>query len=361
MKIINIVDNVLRVNFGIWNAAVFASDVLENEHDIQSEIWFPEIENMPKQEEFLNCKPFALKNLSLDYLKEIISERNFDKNQTLIITHGCWQYPTKWGNYFAKNGFSWIYVPHGMLEPWSMSQKKLLKFLYFNLIEKPLVKFAKKIRAVSVVEKKNLEKSFPKDKIFYLPNGCKIQENLSTKSTDRIEILFLGRLHSKKSVMELLEAFLQSSLKDNPKYFLRIIGPDHGLKEQMEELIKKKNPSNVIIGNPVKGKEKEDLLKRANFFVLPSKSEGFPTSVVEAISFGCIPIISDGCNFPEIFQKNLAIKVGSDTKSILDVLNNLENFVEKEDLTNWQNNLKKYSSEDFSDIGLAKKMIEKYF
>jgi len=66
-------------------------------------------------------------------------------------------------------------------------------------------------------------------------------------------------------------------------------------------------------------------LNAATYFILPSKSEGFPSSVVEAMAYGVIPIITEGCNFPEAFENKVAIKTAHTVSELVSTLNSLEN------------------------------------
>src|SRR5690606_12784451 len=74
--------------------------------------------------------------------------------------------------------------------------------------------------------------------------------------------------------------------------------------------------------------KKLELLNESTFFILPSFSEGFPTSIVEAMSMGCIPVITDGCNFPEVFQKKLAFRITPKEQDIINGLNQIKEFPE---------------------------------
>jgi glycosyltransferase involved in cell wall biosynthesis len=76
------------------------------------------------------------------------------------------------------------------------------------------------------------------------------------------------------------------------------------------------NIHNIELLGPVYGEEKAALLRQSQFYVLPSFSEGFPTSVLEAMQHGLVPIISPGCNFPDVFEHGLGIRVETDVESI---------------------------------------------
>ena len=110
-------------------------------------------------------------------------------------------------------------------------------------------------------------------------------------------------------------------MKDETKFKLLIAGPDEGELEKIE----------IHLGNTIEyvgalyGEEKIKLWEIAHYYVLPSFSEGFPTSVVEAMSFGAIPIISKGCNFPQVFELGLGYEVSPDGKTLENVLRILLN------------------------------------
>ena len=65
---------------------------------------------------------------------------------------------------------------------------------------------------------------------------------------------------------------------------------------------------------------------RCTYYVLPSFSEGFATSVLDAINFGVIPIISNGCNFPEAFAEKFAIPINPSVTDVTKVLNSLPDY-----------------------------------
>jgi len=312
-RIVHIVDNLLPLNFGIWNAAAGPWRELEKE-GITSEIWYPASEGNAVLPDGLTG--FELPSRALSQVSKWIHIRNMDPGTTLIMTHGSWQYPTRWGKELASLGFQWWAVPHGMLEAWSMNQKKLKKLVYFLLVERPALRQATRIRAVGSPERERLKKLLKRD-VILIPNGIAGPvERKDMVFTGKIIYLFLSRLHHKKGVVPLVNAWLDSSLAADPESVLIVAGPDQGEEAKIKQILKERGSSNIRLTGPVYGEDKEHLLSSSHWFILPSQSEGFPTSVLEAMQYGLIPVISAGCNFPEAFESEMAIKTGITTGDI---------------------------------------------
>ncbi|MEX0330173.1 MAG: glycosyltransferase [Puniceicoccaceae bacterium] len=318
MRIINIVDRLDRVNFGIWNAAISTSRELKENHSVESEIWYPSSTSEVVKEALNGAIPRGLDNLATKHLRDITSMAGLNPAKDVIVSHGCWQFPTRWGRHLKNLGFSWVAVPQGMLEPWSRSQKRLLKWGYFNLFEKRALQRADVIRAVSKPEYANLQKVF-QNRMEWIPNGV-VETDWSETADERSPVttfLFMARLHQKKGIMPLLEGWKASSLSRSSSVFLKIAGPDDGEFSKLEQfLIGNPGIGNVEYIGPVFGEEKANLLKSCHFYVLPSYSEGFPSSVLEAMQSGMVPIVSQGCNFPDIFESKIGIHVEPDSLSI---------------------------------------------
>lgn len=312
MLVVNIVDRIDMVNFGIWNAATATAPILNAKYGVISQLWFPRTTDPIPQDLPGMIDLFPIDNP--DDLPSLPSD-------TIVVTHGCWRLPTRLGYRLKKKGYPWMFVPHGMLEPWSMSQKWYLKFPYYWLFEKPQSTHADVVRAVSLPEKLNLQRIY--SHVIHIPNGNFPPKNILAKNwtSSPLNFLFLARLHKKKGLIPLLRSWKRSSLNNNPAFRLIIAGPDDGLLGWLKNQLP--GTSNVSYIGPVFGEEKNQLLQQAHFFVLPSFSEGFPTSVVEAMQYGLIPIISEGCNFPEAFEQELAIKVLPEETHIKEILEHL--------------------------------------
>ncbi len=181
------------------------------------------------------------------------------------------------------------------------------------------------------------------DKIEYVPNGIP-SEFFSADSgeVDGKRILFLGRISPIKDIETLIRAV--SLVKDKNKY-LEIVGP-----AEKDYLYKLKNliaelgvEDRVKFSAPIYDiNEKIKKIDSAGVFVLPSKSEAMPQSLIEAMARKRIVIASDNRGAKDLIEhgKNgLLFKVGN-YKELADLLNG--NF------------------ED-SDLGLeAKRSVEKF-
>ena len=333
MRIINIVSGIAPIYTGLWQAAMSTAAYFRAE-GIDSEIWSPdanEIETPTYLRDF-TIRPIA-KRFEPD-VKILIQKANLNPAEDLIITHGCWYEPTRVGFALKKLGFRWIAMPHAMLNEWAMEQKWLQKRLYFTFFEKRALANADILRGVSPKETERIKRFFQSKEVVFIPNGVKTDNLLSfdSKPTDKMHFIFLGRLHYNKGVLPLVEAWLNSNINNNNRFSLQIIGPNEGELEKIQPFIQQSN--NIIYHGAIFDAEKKaEILRGGHFFILPSFSEGFPSSVIEAMFYGNIPVITKECNFPEVFDKDLGFEITGQVENIKDRLNELS----KLDISQLQN------------------------
>jgi glycosyltransferase involved in cell wall biosynthesis len=326
MRVINIVDNAELINYGVWNAAISNAEEL-NKRGIEVELWHPGDE--PIKDIYAGVVQVSVSAAKGSTPEGLIEERGLDARKDIIMTHGCWRYPTRWGYAFAKRGFQWIYVPHGMLEPWSMQQKRWKKNLFFYFFEKRMAVRAAIVRAVSQTERDNLHKYFRPEKVRFMPNGIKvIGVDKHFPRDEPRRYLFLSRLHAKKNLVALGKAWVASSLNNRAAYELVFAGPDQGELPDLQEYINQS--SNIIYTGSVYGREKEELIRSSTFYVLPSFSEGLPSSLLEAMSAGLVPMITEGCNLPEVFTMDMGVKLETDWQHIKQALEEVATWKKEE-------------------------------
>jgi len=114
--------------------------------------------------------------------------------------------------------------------------------------------------------------------------------------------LFLSRVHPKKNVDFLIEAWAQAGVP--PEWRLIIAGPcEEGYQQKLQSLVQKHGLGDrVQFVGPVTGRDKSYLLQRADWFLLPSKQENFGVAVLEAIGAGCPVAISDQVYISDYFH-----------------------------------------------------------
>jgi glycosyltransferase involved in cell wall biosynthesis len=147
----------------------------------------------------------------------------------------------------------------------------------------------------------------PKANVEIIPNYIDLPE-LSSNATNGsnpnvIEVLFLGAVGARKGVYDLLPAFGDASAQVPS---LRLLIGGNGEVERARALAAKLNIENrVVFAGWVSGEAKEDLLRRARIYVLPSYNEGLPVSLLEAMSWR-IPVISTRVGaIPELVREGI--------------------------------------------------------
>jgi glycosyltransferase involved in cell wall biosynthesis len=118
---------------------------------------------------------------------------------------------------------------------------------------------------------------------------------------DRI-ILYVGRIHREKGIEILIEGFKKAILYGLKGYKLKIIGPYEtyqggGGEEYMKTISSKINNENIEFKEPIFDTDRlNNEYRKASIFIYPSiaeKGETFGISPLEAMAWGCIPIVSN--------------------------------------------------------------------
>ncbi len=193
-----------------------------------------------------------------------------------------------------KHHIPYLITPRGMLEPWSLSQKKWKKNLAMFLYQRRDLNHASCIYTTSELEAQNVYKLGIKIPRSVIPNGIETDAypcRLNSTSVKK-QILFLSRIHEKKGIELLIDAWNKIG-GDYPYWNVKIVG--NGDKEYINQLktkVANLNLSRCIeILPPVFGQEKIELYQSSALFVLPSYSENFGMVVAEALSCG-VPVIT---------------------------------------------------------------------
>jgi len=145
----------------------------------------------------------------------------------LIHVHGLWQLSLHQSIYYSiKSNIPYVISPRGMLEPWSLNSSKYKKKLALLLYQNKDLKKSACINATSLMEARHIRCLGFKNPIAVIPNGINVSNYKLKKPSHRKEkkILSLSRIHPKKGLENLINAFynLDPKLKDN--CFIEIVG-----------------------------------------------------------------------------------------------------------------------------------------
>ncbi len=130
------------------------------------------------------------------------------------------------------------------------------------------------------------------EQVIFIPNPIEISKDKPYATVDREHtIIAVGRLTKQKGFDLLLQAFCKIH-SDFPEWKLVIYGQGPE-KERLEDLAcKLKINEKVTFAGLTK--ELPMIFLKAGIFVLPSRWEGFPNVLIEAMAAGC-PVIATDC------------------------------------------------------------------
>jgi glycosyltransferase involved in cell wall biosynthesis len=250
------------------------------------------------------------------------------KNPDLLHIHGLWIYPSVAAIRWAGKGRPYVVSPHGMLDPWALNHSRLKKQISAALYENRHLRGAACLHALNHAEAEAMRAYGLKNPICVIPNGVELPvgpEAMSSRE-GKHNLVYLGRLHPKKGLPLLVEAWCRVQRRaEESGWHLMIAGWDQlGHQSELEALARKLHSgSSIEFVGPRFGEAKAALFREASAFVLPSLSEGLPMTVLEAWSWGLPVLMTTNCNLPEGERFGAAIAVEADTDAICGALSKL--------------------------------------
>lgn len=208
--------------------------------------------------------------------------------------------------------------------------ENLVVDIYDALFGKKKLKEFDKIITITKWEEKYLEDlGISKSKIVYIPNGV---DEVFFGKTKQIKsrpskLVYTGRISKIKQLESVILSLI--NLKEGWKF--NMTGPaDSDYFHELNKLISKNNLNSKISINSKTYNKKEQisLLDNSDVFILPSKSEGMPQTLVEAMARGKIVIGSDNLGNKELISngKNGFLFKNGDSKSLYKLLEKISNM-----------------------------------
>ncbi len=128
------------------------------------------------------------------------------------------------------------------------------------------------------------------NQVFFVPHGVSISQiKQPERPGQKLKLVFTGRLVDSKGVQD-LHHINKHLLDKGIAVDWTIIG-----KGPLKEFLinQWKDESNVTFASPDTSEEVIAIMKQHDIFILPTRFEGSPVTVLEALSVGIVPVVSD--------------------------------------------------------------------
>lgn len=244
-----------------------------------------------------------------------------------VHIHGIWETHCTVASGFARSCKTpYIISAHGMLDDWALTHKRMKKALYAALVETKNLQRASCLRALTRDEVTDYRRIGLRSPVAVVPSGVLAPDGATRDAfwqafpqlRGKRIVLFMGRLHPKKGVPLLIQAWRQVADSRGEDAHLVIAGPDSdnllGTLKQMTEDLKLQD--SISFTGMLKSELKWSALAAAELFVLPSFSEGFSVAVLEALAMGVPTIVSSPCHFPEVAEANCGWGIEPETRAL---------------------------------------------
>jgi glycosyltransferase involved in cell wall biosynthesis len=255
----------------------------------------------------------------------------------IVHVHGLYRFPVTTAAYCARKAqVPYIIMPHGALDPFLYKQSQyglLLKRIYERLFDIPNLNHATAIHYTAEEEAKQASFLKLNTKPVIVPNGIDWEGFLKLPSKGNFRrrigldfhsplILFLGRINFKKGLDLLVPAFKSVSQK-HADARIAFVGPDNdGYGADVRRWCREQCVHDKVFFIDHLGFEDvKEAYVDADLFVLPSYTENFGLTVVEAMACGTPVVISDQVNiWRDILASGAGLVVRLDIGELADAI-----------------------------------------
>ncbi len=239
-----------------------------------------------------------------DHLRWAKGDQDTPGGRGVVHLHSMWQ-PT---NAQLARACRQLHIPyvisvHGMLDDWSMAQKRLKKRLYWRFAERNVLEGASFVHCTAQAELDQASKWLGKGRGLVLPlvfdtapfidaPGPELARDAFDLDPQRNHVLFLSRIHPKKGLDVLVRALAQPAMNDCT---LLIGGTGDPADERaIDDLVAQLGVADRVkrLGL-VTGDTKLSLYRAADVFALPTQQENFGMVFFEALASAAPVVTTD--------------------------------------------------------------------
>lgn len=178
---------------------------------------------------------------------------------------------------------------------------------FINRLLTLVFSWAKHIIVLSDLEKRILEEDFDVKNVHSLPNCIDLREARKFERmhdlSRPLSILYLGRIEKNKGIDYILEASKRLQ-NEGTDFVLHFAGKEENEGEYLP-ILQQELGDKFVYHGVVSGDVKNTLLKECDVFLLPSFFEGLPMSLIETMSFGEIPVVTNVGSISSLVKDNI--------------------------------------------------------
>ena len=204
-----------------------------------------------------------------------------------------------------------VWSPRGMLQRWEGTSRPLLKTIWEQVCR--LVAPRKLIlHLTSEAERQESAIRLPGIATTVIPNAIEVPNKIAAVNGHKVlRLLFIGRLHAKKGIENLLAAYQQLNGCLSMPVSLTVAGDGdlrytQNLKARIEQLA---ISGQIQMAGAVLGKDKENAFMNADVVIVPSFTENFAMVVAEALAYGIPVIASTGTPWKRLVEMGCGLWV----------------------------------------------------
>ncbi len=280
----------------------------------------------------------------------------------LYHTNGLWMYCNHITASIArKKGKPYVITPHGMLYPQALARsawkKKLMMYLCFDKD----IREANCIHTTCMQEMKYYRDLGYKNPVAVIANPMPLPDYIDDIKPERSKkrIGFLGRLHPRKNVKGLIEAWASLG-KATQNAELYIMGKgDESYEAYLRDLVTTLGLPNVVFAGFVSGREKFEKLATLTALFVPSDFENFGMIITEALIVKTPVMASLGTPWEELNARHCGWWVNNDIHTLAQTMEEVFSLSDKELLAMGERG-KQLVIEKYSSVQVATQMKHLY-
>lgn len=280
--------------------------------------------------ELPDCYPIDSRIKLIPISSLLTNNYRLSNSDYLIHIHALWSpilhQVSKWAH---KNNIPVIWSTHGMTAPWSMRHKLWKKLPAWVLYQRRDLKLAVTIHCTTDQEAE-WNKALGFNNCVVVPLGTHLPQSYSKALTHNANhiLLFVGRIYPVKGLANLIKAWGMVVVSSHglvvggENWKLRIVGPDQaGHLAELEKLVDELGlRGSVEFPGPKFGEELSEEYDNCDCLVLPSFTENFGATIVDALVHGKPCIASSFTPWRELTEYGCGWWVSNEPELLADAI-----------------------------------------